>query len=184
MQNKTALDKISFSEMKTFSPLFDVDIGNVFDVRRSLAERRAIGAPSPKMSQRRSRAGGQIFANESPGGSSSPLLDANSGGEAALFYHRPRSGRSTFRSLFCVPFIIFPSETQRQGNSFERAAFCQPTYRGCDLSGAHTVTFAATAVDNRASEGGRHYRADNAGWKNRPHLTGTHPAQNRIRCFV
>jgi argininosuccinate lyase len=33
--------------MKTFSPLFDVDIENVFDVRRSLAERRAIGAPSP-----------------------------------------------------------------------------------------------------------------------------------------
>lgn len=48
MQNKIALDKISVSEMKTFSPLFDVDIANVFDVRRSLAERRAIGAPSPE----------------------------------------------------------------------------------------------------------------------------------------
>lgn len=48
MQNKIALDKISVSETKTFSPLFDVDIANVFDVRRSLAERKAIGAPSPE----------------------------------------------------------------------------------------------------------------------------------------
>jgi len=48
MQNRIPLDKISSSEMKTFSPLFDVDIGNVFDVRRSLAERTAIGAPSPE----------------------------------------------------------------------------------------------------------------------------------------
>jgi argininosuccinate lyase len=48
MQNRIALNKISVSEMKTFSPLFDVDIANVFDVRRSLAERRAIGAPSPE----------------------------------------------------------------------------------------------------------------------------------------
>jgi argininosuccinate lyase len=48
MQNKIALDKISVSEMKTFSPLFEVDIAKVFDVRRSLAERRAFGAPSPK----------------------------------------------------------------------------------------------------------------------------------------
>jgi argininosuccinate lyase len=48
MQDKIALDKISVSEMKTFSPLFDVDIAKVFDVRRSLAERRAIGAPSPE----------------------------------------------------------------------------------------------------------------------------------------
>ncbi len=30
------------------------------------------------------------------GGSSSPLLDVIFGGEAALFQHRPRSGRSTF----------------------------------------------------------------------------------------
>ena len=56
----------------------------------------------------------------------------------------------------------FPSETQRLGHHFERATFYQPTCRGRDLSGAHTVTFAATAVDNRASEGGRHYRADDA----------------------
>jgi argininosuccinate lyase len=48
MQNKIGLDKVSVSEMKTFSPLFDVDIANVFDVRRSLAERKAIGAPSPE----------------------------------------------------------------------------------------------------------------------------------------
>jgi len=48
MQNKIALDKISVSEAKTLSPLFDVDIANVFDVRRSLAERKAIGAPSPE----------------------------------------------------------------------------------------------------------------------------------------
>jgi argininosuccinate lyase len=48
MQNKIGLDKVSVSEMKTFSPLFDIDIANVFDVRRSLAERKAIGAPSPE----------------------------------------------------------------------------------------------------------------------------------------
>src|SRR6266536_4700797 len=48
MQKKVALDKISVSEMKTFSPLFDTDIAKVFDVRRSLAERTAIGAPSPE----------------------------------------------------------------------------------------------------------------------------------------
>ncbi len=48
MQKKVALDKISVSEMKTFSPLFETDIAKVFDVRRSLAERTAIGAPSPE----------------------------------------------------------------------------------------------------------------------------------------
>ncbi len=35
-------------ELKKFSPLFDADVVAVFDVRRSLAQRRATGAPSPK----------------------------------------------------------------------------------------------------------------------------------------
>src|SRR6266508_2134038 len=110
-----------------------------------------------KMSQRRSSAGAHSFANKSPGGSSSPLLDVNSGGEAALFYHRPRSGRSTFRSLFDARFIIFRREAERNragwrtlGDHFERAAFCQSTYGGRDLSSANTVTVTATGVDNRA----------------------------------
>jgi argininosuccinate lyase len=34
--------------MRSFSPLFDIDVARVFDVRRSLAERRAIGAPAPE----------------------------------------------------------------------------------------------------------------------------------------
>ena len=46
--DQIALDKISVSEMKTFPPLFDVNIVKVFNVRGSLAERKAIGAPSPE----------------------------------------------------------------------------------------------------------------------------------------
>jgi argininosuccinate lyase len=42
-----ALNQVPLAELKTLSPLFDVDIGNIFDLRRSLPERRAIGAPSP-----------------------------------------------------------------------------------------------------------------------------------------
>jgi argininosuccinate lyase len=34
--------------MRKLSPLFDVDLVNVFDIRRSLSERPAIGAPSPE----------------------------------------------------------------------------------------------------------------------------------------
>jgi argininosuccinate lyase len=41
------LDQIPIDDLKQLSPLFDVDITSVFDVRRSLAARRAIGAPSP-----------------------------------------------------------------------------------------------------------------------------------------
>jgi len=42
------LDQISLSELKKISPLFDVDVANVFDIRRSLSSRVATGAPSPK----------------------------------------------------------------------------------------------------------------------------------------
>jgi len=34
--------------MKNFSPHFDDDVAEIFDVRGSLARRRAIGAPSPE----------------------------------------------------------------------------------------------------------------------------------------
>jgi argininosuccinate lyase len=34
--------------MKMFSPRFDDDVAKIFDVRGSLARRRAIGAPSPE----------------------------------------------------------------------------------------------------------------------------------------
>jgi argininosuccinate lyase len=42
------LDQIGVVEMKKFSPHFDDDIAKIFDVRDSLAQRRAIGAPSPE----------------------------------------------------------------------------------------------------------------------------------------
>jgi argininosuccinate lyase len=35
-------------ELKKFLPLFGADVLAVFDVRHSLAQRRATGAPSPK----------------------------------------------------------------------------------------------------------------------------------------
>ena len=44
----TKLNAVPLAELKKFSPLFDVDVAHVFDVRRSLAARRAIGAPSPE----------------------------------------------------------------------------------------------------------------------------------------
>lgn len=44
---QTPLNRVPLAEMKKLSPLFDSDVANVFDVRRSLSERRAIGAPSP-----------------------------------------------------------------------------------------------------------------------------------------
>jgi argininosuccinate lyase len=34
--------------MKKLSPHFDDDVSKIFDVRGSLAQRRAIGAPSPE----------------------------------------------------------------------------------------------------------------------------------------
>jgi argininosuccinate lyase len=45
---KLPLNQIPIAELKKVSPLFDVDVARVFDVRRSLAQRSAIGAPSPK----------------------------------------------------------------------------------------------------------------------------------------
>jgi argininosuccinate lyase len=42
------LDQIGVAEMKKFSPHFDDDVAKIFDVRGSLARRRAIGAPSPE----------------------------------------------------------------------------------------------------------------------------------------
>jgi argininosuccinate lyase len=41
------LNQIALAELKKFSPLFDVDLASVFDVRGSLAGRTAPGAPSP-----------------------------------------------------------------------------------------------------------------------------------------
>src|SRR5438874_1609228 len=40
------LNQVPRQEFKKLSPLFDADVANVFDVRRSLASRCAIGAPS------------------------------------------------------------------------------------------------------------------------------------------
>src|SRR5260370_2842249 len=45
---KLPVNQISIAELKKRSPLFAVDVANVFDIRRSLSERRAIGAPSPE----------------------------------------------------------------------------------------------------------------------------------------
>ena len=42
------LDQIGVAEIKKFSPRFDHDVAKIFDVRNSLAQRRAIGAPSPE----------------------------------------------------------------------------------------------------------------------------------------
>jgi argininosuccinate lyase len=42
------LDQIGVPEMKKFSSRVDDDVRKIFDVRRSLAQRRAIGAPSPE----------------------------------------------------------------------------------------------------------------------------------------
>src|SRR6266702_2286047 len=44
----TKLNAIALADLKKLSPLFDVDAVEVFDVRRSLAARRAIGGPSPE----------------------------------------------------------------------------------------------------------------------------------------
>jgi argininosuccinate lyase len=41
------LNQIALTELKKISPLFDVDLASVFDVRGSLAGRTATGAPSP-----------------------------------------------------------------------------------------------------------------------------------------
>jgi argininosuccinate lyase len=44
----TKLNAVPLEKLKRFSPLFDADVAKVFDVRRSLFARRAIGAPSPE----------------------------------------------------------------------------------------------------------------------------------------
>ncbi len=41
-----ALNQVPLAELKKRSSLFDVDVPNVFDVRRSLSQRRATGAPA------------------------------------------------------------------------------------------------------------------------------------------
>jgi len=43
----TKLSAFPLTELKKGSPLFDVDVAEVFDVRRSLGTRRGVGAPSP-----------------------------------------------------------------------------------------------------------------------------------------
>ena len=40
--------ELAHAALGQLSPLFDVDVVDVFDVRRSLVARRAIGAPSPE----------------------------------------------------------------------------------------------------------------------------------------
>jgi len=47
-KTKLPLNQVPREKLKKLSPLFDVDVANVFDVQRSLASRRAIGAPSPE----------------------------------------------------------------------------------------------------------------------------------------
>ena len=44
----TKLDALPLTGLKKASSLFDVDVADVFDVRRSLAARRVVGAPSPQ----------------------------------------------------------------------------------------------------------------------------------------
>src|SRR5437868_1894675 len=46
-KTKFPLNQVSIAELKKVSSLFDVDVANLFDVRRSLAARTAIGAPAP-----------------------------------------------------------------------------------------------------------------------------------------
>ena len=45
---ETPLNRVPLAEMKKLSQLFDSDVASVFDICRSLSERRAIGAPSPE----------------------------------------------------------------------------------------------------------------------------------------
>jgi argininosuccinate lyase len=47
MALKLALNNISPMQMQEISPLFGDDVNAMFDARRSLASRRAIGSPSP-----------------------------------------------------------------------------------------------------------------------------------------
>ena len=45
---QTQLHQVPLTEMRKISPLFDADVVQVFDVRSSLSQRRAVGAPSPE----------------------------------------------------------------------------------------------------------------------------------------
>src|ERR1700730_4557925 len=47
-EKKLALDNLSLLEMREASPLFGEDVTTIFDARRSLEKRTAIGAPSPE----------------------------------------------------------------------------------------------------------------------------------------
>jgi len=46
-KTKSPLNQIPIAELTKASPLFDIDVAKVFNVRRSLAARTAIGAPAP-----------------------------------------------------------------------------------------------------------------------------------------
>lgn len=46
--DKIPLNQVQLHELKRFSRLFGANVTDVFDVRRSLAQRRANGAPSPE----------------------------------------------------------------------------------------------------------------------------------------
>jgi len=48
IKKRIKLSEIKPAQLKKVSPLFDVDVAKVFDLRRSLAARKAIGAPSPE----------------------------------------------------------------------------------------------------------------------------------------
>ena len=48
IEKRAKLNALSPVELKKFSPAFDVDVAEVFDLRRSLAAHRAVGAPSPE----------------------------------------------------------------------------------------------------------------------------------------
>jgi len=48
IKNREKLGAIPLAQLKKLSSKFDVDVTKVFDVRRSLSARHAIGAPSPK----------------------------------------------------------------------------------------------------------------------------------------
>ena len=45
---RVPLDQIGVAEMKKFSSHFEHDVAKIFDVRDSLVQRRAVGAPSPE----------------------------------------------------------------------------------------------------------------------------------------
>jgi argininosuccinate lyase len=48
IRKRIKLNALKATELKKYSPLFDVDLSKLLDVRRSLAARTATGAPSPK----------------------------------------------------------------------------------------------------------------------------------------